>query len=700
MKKRYWKTALLILMAIVILALIFAPVIVKNQTIKRSPELIGRQISLDKLKVNYFSSTIRLIDFILYEAEEEEAFVSFDTLLVNLAPLRLIRKEKVIEQLYLAGLTAHIIQEDSIFNFTDLIEHHQTEEKDSSERDSTSDEPFQYIFSNLELNQAYFSFTDASIDKTIYARDLGLFIPYIAWDQEDRSEAGIRFNFHKEGYFQTDLNMDPREGEFDAEITINHLYLHEFTEFLRKTVDLDSIGGLINTELLIAGDLDEIQHSSVSGEIELLNFELIDHYQKKLIALDGMNLSIHEIDLQSQDFQFDSLTLTKPFVQFELYDSSNNFFEFFGIQPSPDTDSAQGIDSEKDSLESLPGSPLSYALNSFIITEGMIDFTDYRTTEPFSYDLSELEMSVASISSHDDRIDLSARTLLNNRGKLNAELGINPQDPLNMTLDVGITDFILSDLNIYSRYYLGSSIVRGDMYYRSKTNIRGGQLSSENNLVIENVEVGDREGGLHDLPLKFAVFLLKDREGVIDLDIPVRGDLKDPKVSVGKIVWNTLKNLIVRTVAAPYDLLADMIGVDPKDIQAIEFAYADTLLTELRSEQLSLLLNLEEKKEGLGIELIYYNDSDKETEHIFLAKAGENQAPLSEVDSVDLARSCTDLTEQFSLTRIKLVDSYLKSMKDSTIIFITRSHTDAPGNMGSIPRFEVKYSMEEYKTED
>jgi len=290
--------------------------------------------------------------------------------------------------------------------------------------------------------------------------------------------------------------------------------------------------------------------------------------------------------------------------------------------------------------------------------------------------------------------------LLNNRGKLNAELGINPQDPLNMTLDVGITDFILSDLNIYSRYYLGSSIVRGDMYYRSKTNIRGGQLSSENNLVIENVEVGDREGGLHDLPLKFAVFLLKDREGVIDLDIPVRGDLKDPKVSVGKIVWNTLKNLIVRTVAAPYDLLADMIGVDPKDIQAIEFAYADTLLTELRSEQLSLLLNLEEKKEGLGIELIYYNDSDKETEHIFLAKAGENQAPLSEVDSVDLARSCTDLTEQFSLTRIKLVDSYLKSMKDSTIIFITRSHTDAPGNMGSIPRFEVKYSMEEYKTED
>lgn len=305
-----------------------------------------------------------------------------------------------------------------------------------------------------------------------------------------------------------------------------------------------------------------------------------------------------------------------------------------------------------------------------------------------------------SINSQEDWIDLYARMLLNNRGKLNAELGIDPRDPMNMNLEVGITDFILSDLNIYSRYYLGSPIIRGDMYYRSNTSIRGGQLYSENKLVIENVEVGDKEGGLHDLPLKFAVFLLKDRDGVINLDVPVGGDLKDPEVSVGKIVWASFKNLIVRTVAAPYDLLADLIGVDPGDIQAIEFAQWDTLLTKQRAEQLNLLLSLEEKKEGLGIELIYYNDAEKEAEQLFQAEAGENRISLSEADSLDLARSCSELTEYFSLTRMKLVDSYLKTAKDSTRLLISRPHGDAPGNMGSIPRFEVKYSMEEYKSED
>jgi hypothetical protein len=700
MKKRYLKVAVLILLAMILLVLVLAPVIVKNQAIKRSKELIGRQISLEKLKVSYFSTTIRLMDFVLFDADEEEAFVSFDTLIVNLAPLKLIRNDMVIKKLYLAGLSAHIIQEDSLFNFTDLLEYHQADESENTEVDTTSGEPFKYIFSNLELHQANLSFTDASIDKTLYAKDLAFFIPHIAWDQEDRSEAGIRFNFPNGGFLDTELNIDPKEGEFDAEITIHKLYLHEFKEFLKKSLHLDSIAGQIHTNLHIMGDLDEIQKSTISGVFEIHNFEITDDSQKKLIALGGLDLSIQDIDLHNQNFLFDSLTLTQPYVQFELYDSTNNMFKFLGIQPSPETDSLQEEEPETDSLQSPPASSLSYALNSFIIDDGSIDYTDHRTPEPFSYDLTDLDLSVDSISSQEDWIDLYARMLLNNRGKLNAELGIDPRNPMNMTLDVGITDFILSDLNIYSRHYLGSPIIRGDMFYQSKTIIRGGQLSSENKLVIENVEVGDKEGGMHDLPLKFAVFLLKDREGVINLDVPVRGDLKNPEISVGKIVWATFKNLIVKTVTAPYDLLADMIGVDPKDIQAIEFAYGDSLLTDQRTEQLKLLLSLEEKKEGLGIELIYYNDAEKETGHLFLTEAGENLPSLSEADSLNLALSYAELTETFSLTRISIVESYLKSINDSTAIVISRSHADAPGNLGSSPRFEVKYSMEEYKTEN
>ena len=82
------------------------------------------------------------------------------------------------------------------------------------------------------------------------------------------------------------------------------------------------------------------------------------------------------------------------------------------------------------------------------------------------------------------------------------------------------------------------------------------------------------------------------------------------------------------------------------------------------------------------MELIYYNDAGKEADVLFLAEAGKLQAPLSGSDSLALYQSCMELTEQLTLTRMQLVDSYLKTQRDSTAIFLTRSHSDAPGNAG------------------
>jgi len=95
--KKFWKIGMLTVTIIVFLILFLAPGIAKCFAVKKSKELIGRQISLEKLKINYFTSTIRLIDFKIFEADKKDVFVSFDTLLVNLAPLRLIKNEKVVE---------------------------------------------------------------------------------------------------------------------------------------------------------------------------------------------------------------------------------------------------------------------------------------------------------------------------------------------------------------------------------------------------------------------------------------------------------------------------------------------------------------------------------------------------------------------------------------------------------------------------
>ena len=140
----------------------------------------------------------------------------------------------------------------------------------------------------------------------------------------------------------------------------------------------------------------------------------------------------------------------------------------------------------------------------------------------FDYYLSEIALVCDSILSNSDWVNIYSDMLLNKRGKLIAEVGFDPANPLDIILDYTITDFQLSDLNIYSRFYMGFPILYGDMYYKSHTEIISNQLTSENKLIIQNAELGDKSGGIYDLPIKFALFLLKDRRGIINLDIPVR----------------------------------------------------------------------------------------------------------------------------------------------------------------------------------
>lgn len=515
---------------------------------------------------------------------------------------------------------------------------------------------------------------------------------------------------------------------FDTlKVNLEHLQLETFTGYAAKYAGINKLDGLFNSQIILDGNIKEAEKSLLSGYIEILDFVMEDKNNKKFLGAKRMDCILKELDAENMSVIIDSLTLTEPYVYFELDTSTNNYFEIFSIkQDTGATAETAGI--TVDTAYSDNPDSIYWAVNFIRISDGIIDYTDNLTGEPFDYYLSEITMDADSIESTSDWVDLYAEMLLNKRGTLKAEVGLNPSNPLDIKLDYVITDFQLGDLNIYSRYYMGFPIVYGDLYYKSDTKIESGQLTSENKLVIKNVELGNKSGGLYKLPLKFALFLLKDRHGVINLDIPVRGDLNDPRVSVGKIVWNTFKNLIIKVAAAPFDFLSGLLKVDPNDIKSIEFDYLDTTLTAKKQRQLDLLLELEQKKEGLGIELVYFNDIEIEKEIIAMDEVGkmfyvetginymvdENafrqfiHTKLPD-DTLELKKTCLriadpvlvdSLAKVFADKRYSVVNNYLSVANDSTMIRSSVSNPKAPKNGGSKPIFEVKYTMKEEETGD
>jgi hypothetical protein len=706
--------------SLIILALILAPPLGKNYVIKHSKELLGRKIDLEKLHLNYFTGTLKLYNFQMYEANDRDVFASFDTLIVDMEPYGYFSDHFVMEQFYLKGLKVNVTKKDSIFNFDDLAAFHMA--SDSIPKDTLNEEPIKYSLSNLELKESYFTFDDKDVDNITHIDDFSFFIPFVEWDQSEKSNADFKFNFKRGGYFESVLNINPIDGEFDARITVKDLYLDPFYKYVAEYALINSFDGRLNSTVDIRGNINEPEKAILSGIVDVSDFSMSDQNDQKFMAAEKVHTSLAEINYARESYIIDTMDISSSYMKFELDSVSNNIFRIFKLdsvreEATTETEEENAVAVEADSIAST----IYYQVNHLRLNTSIMDYTDNLTGQPFNYHLSEIEIDADSISSTADWIDIYAQMLLNDRGTLDAKVGYDPSNLLTMQIDITVERFLLSDLNIYADYYTGHSILQGDMFYYTNSKITKGDIVSENRLLIKNVSVDNNKSGLYSLPLKFALFLLKDKNGDVNLEVPVRGDLNDPEVDVGKIVWTTFKNMITNAATKPVNFLAGLVDGDPKELETIEFTYLDSIPSEKHYRQLDLLLELEEKKEGLEIEMEYFVDAELQKEALAKAKIGELYFSKTQKDYLNdeegfasyLNQQVTgdslgldqkiltladpvamdSLSSRYNRSRMDQVMNYLKSKRDSTVIIIKEAEVREPKNTGSQPIFDIKYSM-------
>ncbi len=126
--------------------------------------------------------------------------------------------------------------------------------------------------------------------------------------------------------------------------------------------------------------------------------------------------------------------------------------------------------------------------------------------------------------------------------------------------------------NPYSGKFAGYNITKGNLTTELHYKVDGRKLDAQHHIVIDQLEFGDKTASKDavSLPVKLAVSLLKDRNGVIDLDLPVTGSLDDPKFRLAPIIWKVFVNILEKAVTAPFALLGSLFGGGP-DIQFIDF---------------------------------------------------------------------------------------------------------------------------------
>jgi hypothetical protein len=209
-----------------------------------------------------------------------------------------------------------------------------------------------------------------------------------------------------------------------------------------------------------------------------------------------------------------------------------------------------------------------------VVESGQVNFTDLSVTPNFSTGIQALGGTISGISSK-----------AASRAKVDLHGSVDQYSPVAVTGEFNVlgpklyTDIAMSFRNMeltvfnpYSGKFAGYNISKGKLTTELHYKVDGRKLDAQHHIVIEQLEFGEKTASKDavSLPVKLAVSLLKDRNGVIDLNLPVTGSLDDPQFRLAPIIWKVFVNILEKAVTAPFALLGSLFGGGP-DIQFIDF---------------------------------------------------------------------------------------------------------------------------------
>ncbi len=388
------------------------------------------------------------------------------------------------------------------------------------------------------------------------------------------------------------LNVQTR----DIDLRVAQSYINPF-------IRLELRSGMLGSDLAVNLKSTDPLALSVTGRAQVDQLHTLDTLKTRdflkwqQVVVEGLNYQ------HGDSLSIDKVNLLQPYVRFMINDDRTTNIDDLLIAQPPDTGAktAAAKPASKDK-------PLGIHVGGIAINDGSANFADFSLTPNFATAVQQLNGQIGTIDSRQAKpASVDVKGKVDRYAPVTIKGAVNPFDPM-ASLDIA-TSFKrveLTTLTPYSGKFAGYRIRKGrlnlDLHYK----ITKGQLQAENKVVVEQLQLGEKVDSPDavSLPLKLAIALLKDVDGKISIELPVSGDLNNPQFSVMPIVWQTLRNLIVKAAAAPFKLIGGLVsGGGSEDLGTVAFAPGSSELSKDAEAALVKLSQALKERPALRLEI-------------------------------------------------------------------------------------------------
>ncbi len=466
--------------------------------------------------------------------------------------------------------------------------------------------PWQVLLKDVQLRNYQVHLADRS-QKEPVALDVGpLNADLQNFDSLNQSPFTLKLDtgVGKQGKLQAagQVNLAPVTAKLD--VSTRDIDLRVAQAYISPFIRLELRSGMLSSDLKVDLKSTEPLAFSVGGKAQVSQLHTLDTIKNrdfvKWQQLDLSGLSYVHGDALS----IDKVALLQPYARFIINeDRTTNVDDLLIPQPA----SAPATSQTKPATASTD-KPLGIRIGGIDINDGSANFADLTLTPNFATAIQQLNGQIGTIDNRKPapaKVDVKGK--VDRYAPVTIKGALNPFNPL-ASLDIA-TSFKrveLTTLTPYSGKFAGFRIRKGRLNLDLHYLITNGQLKAENKVVVEQLQLGEKVDSPDavDLPIRLAVALLKDTEGKISIELPVTGDLNNPQFSVMPIIWQTLRNLVLRAAQAPFKFIGGLIaGGGAEDLGNVAFAPGSSDLSADAQSALDKLASALKERPELRLEI-------------------------------------------------------------------------------------------------
>ena len=565
---------------------------------KHSKELCNRVVTMDKLRINLFNGSVTIKGFKAMEENDQDVFLTFDKLYVNMSVWRLLDKTVKLTEITLVKPDVTVLQNGNRFNFSDIIDFYKPDEPKEDKGPSEWDVDLR----NITLEGGNVLYRDLAVNSRFKLNELALAIPRIYFSSKN-TDIGLDLKFDDGGDLNVKLLYAIETNSYNLDVKLHQFSVAAAAPYVKQFLNVGDVGGRLTTDLNIVGDLDHILDIVAKGDVVFQNLFITDPKNGEVFSEIGkLDIGIEKIDIKKNIYHFSHVLTSDANFIYEITEEGNAISRMLALDDKIDTTETE---TEADTAAPITSDPIDFLIKNLAIKNSQFSYCDYTLRDTVRIPVSQVSSEIQNFRL-DGPIIANLNAVVGESGQLTAHWEGNFSNIENQKFDVLLKNFKLKTISPYSVHYLAHPISDGVLSFADKSTIVNNYITSDNKIDIHNCVVEKKIKGAekeYNIPLRAAVYILSDRKGNITFDLPVKGDLKSPEFSYGKIIFKTFCNLMVKIAAAPIDLIAKSLNKEPDIFADIQYDIHPQGLGSESDDQLNKIADALKEKNELILEV-------------------------------------------------------------------------------------------------